>query len=100
MKELIEERKQKRIASQPLDLPNAGSVFRNPEGNYSGALIEKANLKGYNINGAEVSTKHANFIVNKGNATGKDIIELIEKIQKEIKEKDNIELKLEQIIVR
>jgi len=100
MKELVDTRMKKRTVSQPLDLPNAGSVFRNPEGNYAGSLIEKANLKGYNINGAEVSTKHANFIINKGNATGKDIIELIEKIQKEIKEKENIELKLEQIIVR
>ena len=100
MKRLVLERKQKRILSQPLDMPNAGSVFRNPEGTYAGALIEKANLKGYNINGAEVSNKHANFIVNKGGASGKDIIALIEKIQKEIKEKNNIELKLEQIIVR
>ena len=100
MQQIVEERKQKRIATQPYDLANAGSVFRNPEGNHAGALIEKANLKGYSINDAEVSTKHANFIVNKGNATGKDIIELIEKIQKEIKEKDNIELRLEQIIVR
>lgn len=100
MRRLVEERKQKRITSQPLDMPNAGSVFRNPEGTYAGALIEKANLKGYNINGAEVSTKHANFIVNKGNVTGQDIVALIEKIQKEIKEKENIELKLEQIIVR
>ena len=100
MKQTVEERMRKRIETQPLDMPNAGSVFRNPEGNYAGALIEKVNLKGFNINGAEVSTKHANFIVNRGNATGKDIITLIEKIQKEIKEKENIELKLEQIIVR
>ena len=100
MKVLVEERKKKRIASQPLDMPNAGSVFRNPEDNYAGALIETANLKGYNINGAEISTKHANFIVNKGGARGKDIVSLIEKIQKEIKEKNNIELKLEQIIVK
>ena len=100
LKKLVEERKQKRIASQPLDMPNAGSVFRNPEGTYAGALIEEANLKGYNVNGAEVSTKHANFIVNKEGAAGKDIIMLIETIQKEIKEKYNIELRLEQIIVR
>lgn len=99
MKTQIQERKRKRIESQPLDMPSAGSVFRNPANNYAGALIEKNNLKGYNINGAEVSTKHANFIVNKGNATGRDIVELINKIQKEIKEKENIELKLEQIIV-
>ena len=100
LKKLVEERKQKRIASQPLDMPNAGSVFRNPEGTYAGALIEEANLKGYNINGAEVSTKHANFIVNKDGAAGKDIIMLIETVQKEIKKKYNIELRLEQIIVR
>ena len=100
MKILVAERKRKRMNSQPLDMPNAGSVFRNPDGMYAGALIEKANLKGYSINDAEVSTKHANFIVNKGNASGQDIILLIDKIRKEIKEKDNIELKLEQIIVR
>lgn len=100
MKQLVEERRQKRIISQPLDKPNAGSVFRNPEGYYAGALIENANLKGYNINGAEVSKKHANFITNTGNASGKDIVSLIEKIQKEIKEKNNIELKLEQIIIK
>ena len=100
MKKIVEDRKKKRILSQPLELPNAGSVFRNPQNNYAGTLIENANLKGYNINGAEVSTKHANFIVNKGGAKGKDIISLIEKIQKEIKEKNNVELKLEQIIVK
>lgn len=100
MKKQVQERKNKRIASQPLDMPSAGSVFRNPENDFAGAIIERNNLKGCNVNGAAVSTKHANFIVNKGNATGKDIIELIEKVQKEIKEKENIELKLEQIIVR
>lgn len=99
MKKQIEERCQKRIATQPLNEPNAGSVFRNPDNMYAGELIEKSNLKGYNINGAEISTKHANFIVNKGGATGKDIIELIKKVQKEIKEKYNVDLKLEQIIV-
>ena len=99
MKKQIEERCKKRIATQPLNEPNAGSVFRNPDNMYAGELIEKSNLKGYNINGAKISTKHANFIVNKGGATGKDIIELIKKVQKEIKEKYNVDLKLEQIIV-
>ena len=99
MKKLVQERKQKRIESQPLNQPNAGSVFRNPQGTYAGALIEKANLKGYSINGAEVSQKPANFIINKGNATGKDIVALIKKIQNEVRKKYNIELKLEQIIV-
>lgn len=96
----IEERKHKRMTTQPLNYPNAGSVFRNPENMYAGEMIEKCNLKGYNINGAEISEKHANFIINKGSATGKDILSLIEKIQTEIKNKYGIELKLEQIIVK
>lgn len=99
MKELVKERRKKRISSQPLELPNAGSVFRNPESMYAGELIEKLNLKGFKIGDAEISTKHANFIVNIGAATGKDIVELINKIKKEVKDKYNVELKLEQIII-
>ena len=99
MKHQIDERRQKRIASQPLNMPSAGSVFRNPEGMYAGELIEKLNFKGYSIGGAEVSIKHANFIVNKGNATGEDIVKLIRKIQKEVKEKYDVDLLLEQIII-
>lgn len=99
MKKQVEERRKKRIASQPLEYPNAGSVFRNPENMYAGELIEKSNLKGYSIGGAEVSVKHANFIVNKGNATGKDIIDLINKIQEEVNKNYQVKLKLEQIII-
>ena len=99
MKEKIAERKSKRMLSQPLNMPNAGSVFRNPEGMYAGEMIEKSNLKGYSINGAEISTIHANFIVNKGNAKGSDIVKLIDKVKKEIKKNYNVELKLEQIII-
>ena len=99
MKEQITERRNKRMASQPLNMPSAGSVFRNPENMHAGALIEQAGLKGYSIGGAMVSKKHANFIVNTGNATGEDIVNLIDKVQKEVKEKFNVELKLEQIIV-
>lgn len=98
-KEIIE-RRQKRQATQPLDKPCAGSVFRNPELKPAGALIEELGLKGYKIGNAEVSTKHANFIINRGNATGKDIISLINKIKKEVKEKYNIDLLLEQIIIK
>ena len=99
MKNDIETKRQKRFSTQPLDKPTAGSVFRNPENNYAGALIEELNFKGYKIGGAEVSSKHANFIINSGDATGKDIVKLINKIQKEVKKKYNIELKLEQIII-
>ena len=89
----------RRTTKQPLNLPSAGSVFRNPENMYAGELIEKCNLKGYNINGAEVSTKHANFIVNVGGATGKDIIALINTIKGEVQKEYHVELKLEQIII-
>ena len=99
MKNIVAERRKKRLASQPLDLPNAGSVFRNPENMYAGELIEKSNLKGFTIGDARVSEKHANFIVNIGNAKGKDIVKLIKKIKKEVKNKYNVNLKLEQIII-
>ena len=97
--ELIKDRRLRRIETQPLEYPNAGSVFRNPEGDYAGRLIEECNLKGFSVNDAYVSEKHANFIINKGNASGKDIKNLIEKVQNEVKKKFNIELKNEQEIV-
>ena len=100
MKQMVQEKKEKRISTQPLEYPNAGSVFRNPEGMYAGELVEKLNLKGYNINGAEVSSKHANFIINKDNAKGEDIVALIEKIKKEVKDNYNVDLVLEQIIIK
>ena len=99
MKNIIDERRKKRMASQPLDLPNAGSVFRNPENMYAGELIEKSNLKGFTVGGASVSEKHANFIVNTNNAKGIDVVKLIKKVKKEVKNKYNVELKLEQIII-
>jgi len=97
--EKINNRRIKRIETQPLDMPSAGSVFRNPPNMHAGALIEQSNLKGYTINGAQVSKKHANFIVNTGNAKGKDIVELIEKVQTEVKKEFNVDLILEQIII-
>ena len=87
------------IVTQPLDKPSAGSVFRNPEGLSAGKLIEDAGLKGYKIGGAEISTKHANFIVNNGDATYEDILELIDYTKKKIKEIYNIDLILEQEII-
>ena len=100
MLKLVQERRKRRIDTQPLEYPSAGSVFRNPQGNYAGHLIEECNLKGYNLNGAEVSQKHANFIINKDNAKGTDIEKLIKYIQKEVFKKFNINLILEQIIVK
>ena len=97
--ELIEERKKRRIETQPLEYPSAGSVFRNPEGDFAGRLIEELGFKGKSIGGATVSEKHANFIVNSGNAKGEEIKELINEIKNKIKEKYNIELKVEQEFV-
>lgn len=95
----IKENLLKRKNSQPLEYPSAGSVFRNPEGNYAGKIIEELGLKGKNIGGAEISTKHANFIINKNNASSFDILNLIKLVQKEAKDKYKIDLKLEQQLV-
>jgi len=99
LQEVVKENRIKRLSSQPLEYKNAGSVFKNPEGDYAGRLIEAVGLKGYNINDAEVSNKHANFIINKGNATGKDIRTLIKLIKEKVYEEFKIELELEQIII-
>lgn len=96
---IVAERLEKRKETQPLEYPSAGSVFRNPENNFAGKLIEEAGLKGKSIGDAQVSNKHANFIINKGNATSKDIKSLIFTIQKTIKQKNDIELVKEQEIV-
>lgn len=95
----IKENLLKRKNNQPLEYPSAGSVFRNPEGNYAGKIIEELGLKGKNIGGAEISTKHANFIINKNNASSSDILNLIKLVQKEVKDKYKIDLKLEQQLV-
>lgn len=96
---LIKDRMKRRMETQPLEYPSAGSTFRNPLGMHAGKLIEDCNLKGYNINGAEVSTKHANFIINKSDCRGRDVVELINLIKKEVLNKYNIELILEQEII-
>ena len=97
--EKIEKRRAKRIETQPLEYPSAGSVFRNPDDVPAGKLIEDAGLKGKQIGGAMVSPKHANFIINYNNATGEDIYNLISYVKDEIKIKTGVELKQEQEFV-
>jgi len=94
-----EENLTKRRRSQPLEYPNAGSVFANPPGQWAGLLIEQVGGKGMRVGDAMVSEKHANFIVNLGNATAKDVLGLIEKIKQLVFEQFNIELKLEVQVV-
>lgn len=84
-----------RLMKQPLNMPSCGSVFKNPEGNSSGALIEKAGLKGFQIGDAQVSEKHANFIVNVGQAKAKDIWAVISHVKAEVKQQFDIELRTE-----
>ena len=83
---------ERRVASQPLELPNAGSVFRNPPGDYAARLIESCGMKGVRVGDAQVSEKHANFIVNLGRATATDIETLIETVQEKVKLKHGVEL--------
>ena len=99
LEEIIKDRKLKRKKTQPLEFPSAGSVFRNPEGLYSGKLIEELGLKGYQIGGAMISPKHANFIINTGNAKASDIKEIIDYVKKEVKEKYDINLRVEQRLI-
>jgi UDP-N-acetylmuramate dehydrogenase len=89
----------KRAQTQPLTIPNSGSIFKNPEGDTAGRIIESIGLKGYSIGKAGVSIRHANFIVNKGGATAKDVTKLIKHIQKEVKEKTNMDLQTEIVII-
>ncbi len=90
---------EKRSASQPLQLPNCGSVFRNPEGNHAAKLIEGCGLKGKTIGGAQVSEKHANFIVNIGEATATDIEDLINEVRVTVLQQTGVELHPEVKIV-
>lgn len=82
--ELMDKNLAYRREKQPLELPSAGSVFRNPPGMYAGKLIEMAGLKGLRVGDAQVSPKHANFIVNLGNATAQDVIKLMNIIQEKV----------------
>ena len=95
----IKELLAKRMATQPLDKPNAGSTFRNPPGDHAARLIESCGLKGFSIGGAQVSSKHANFIINTGTATAADIENLIAHMQATVKAKTGVELVQEVKIV-
>lgn len=97
--EVIKERRQRRMESQPLEYPSAGSVFRNPEGMFAGKLIEDLGLKGKTIGGAKVSEKHANFIINFDKAKGSDVKELIELVHQRVLEEYDVDMKIEQEFV-
>lgn len=95
----MEELKISRNTKQPVTMPSAGSIFKRPEGHFAGKLIEDSGLKGYTIGGAQVSTLHAGFIVNVGNATAKDILDLIKYIQEVVMKNYGVELETEVKVV-
>ncbi len=95
IKKTMEELSKRRLDKQPLTFPSAGSVFKRPQGHFAGALVEQAGLKNYSIGGAMVSEKHAGFIINTGNATCEDVLNLIEYIKKIVYEKFGVTLEPE-----
>lgn len=100
IKSLISDRTKRRMETQPLNYPSCGSVFRNPDNIPAGKVIEEVGLKGYSIGGAKVSELHANFIINTGDATSEDIIKLINVIKNKVKNETDIDLILEQEIIK
>ncbi len=88
-----------RTEKQPLSFPSAGSIFKRPEGHFTGKLIQDAGLRGFTIGGAQVSEKHTGFIINKGGATAKDIIDMIQCIKQKVRDKSGVELETEVRIV-
>lgn len=91
MAELAARRREK----QPLEYPSAGSTFKRPEGHFAAALIEQSGLKGYTIGGAQVSEKHAGFLVNRGGATCSDVLRLVEHVRETVRQRTGVELELE-----
>lgn len=95
----LQKNKDYRRETQPWDHPNCGSVFRNPLPHYAGQLVQESGLKGYQIGGAKISELHGNFIVNTGNATAKDVLDLIDYVKKTIYEKHSVKMETEVEIV-
>jgi len=99
IRDKMETTKKSRWDKQPRDYPNCGSVFKRPAGRYVGPMIDELGLKGLTIGGAQISKKHSGFIINKGNARGSDILELIERVRESVKKEFNIELEVEPRVV-
>lgn len=99
IKDKMEELSTQRRTKQPLNYPSAGSTFKRPTGYFAGKLISDSGLKGYSIGGAQVSEKHAGFVINKGNATAQDILDLIHYVQKTVFEKFGVSLETEVKII-
>src|SRR5690606_34378752 len=91
--------KAQRWAKQPKEFPNAGSVFKRPAGYYVGAIMDELGLKGFTVGGAKISEKHGGFIINFDNCSGKDIIAIITEVKRQVMEKYDVDLEIEQRII-
>src|SRR5690554_6640633 len=99
IKRRMDDYKAIRWLKQPREFPNCGSVFKRPKGRFVGPMLDELGLKGFTIGGAQVSEKHSGFIVNKGEATGEEILTLIKEIQRRVKDKFDVELEIEQRVI-
>ena len=99
IKAVLDKRKERRMSSQPWNMPSAGSVFRNPQDKPAWQYIDECGLRGYEIGGAQVSPKHSNFIVNNGYASAKDIYDLIMLVQEKVNEKFGVKLRREVVLI-
>lgn len=97
---VMDDLKERRVTKQPLEYPSAGSTFKRPEGSYASLLIDQCGLKGLSVGDAQVSLKHSGFIINKGNASCRDVLELAEKVSKIVKDKTGYNLELEPVVLR
>ena len=95
IKEQMDDFKERRTSKQPLDMPSAGSTFKRPEGYFAGKLIMDTGLRGFQVGGAQISEKHCGFVVNTGDATAEDVKNLIEEVQKRVREKFGVTLEPE-----
>ena len=96
----MEELSAQRQAKQPLEYPSAGSMFKRPTGHYAAALIDQCGLKGFSVGGAQVSEKHAGFVINRGNATCADVLELVSRVKKRVLAQTGVELEMEVKVLR
>lgn len=91
----MQELKEQRVSKQPVNMPSAGSTFKRPEGYFAAKLIDDAGLRGYQVGGAQVSEKHCGFVVNNGNATAAEVMDLVEQVRIKVQEQYGVELELE-----
>ena len=95
IQEKMDDLKNRRVSKQPLEFPSAGSTFKRPEGYFAGKLIEDTGLRGYQVGGAKISDKHCGFVINTGDATASEVVQLIRDVQDKVYEKFQVKLEPE-----